>query len=95
MVEPRWTTSDQSVYVCYHPRRPEDWFAVRDEDEIPVAASRFLRDAWRGLGAVDIAGLQTDGRDLLRLVAFSAARGRRFCRDHRRVRAAAGGTIRP
>jgi ATP-dependent Clp protease ATP-binding subunit ClpC len=72
VVEPRWTTAETRVLLCYPPLRPADWFAVSDEDEVPAAAARVLKEAWRDLDEGQLAPLKTDGRDLLRLVAFSA-----------------------
>lgn len=72
IVEPRWTSEEDKVLVCYHPSRRSEWFPCPDEDQLREFAGLFFREAWQDLSDAELADLRTDSRDSLKVLAFDA-----------------------
>jgi ATP-dependent Clp protease ATP-binding subunit ClpC len=72
VVEPRASGDGRTIQIAYHPDRPTEWFVLDpvfgEEEQVNV----FFQHAWAELDADDVEELLTDGKDLIRAVAFSA-----------------------
>jgi len=73
IVEPRWVNEDEQIMMIYHPWRQDKWFPLRDAAELSEVAPRFFRHDWKDLADHAVDSLRTDGKDLLRVISFSAA----------------------
>ena len=70
VIEPRWISDDEQILVVYHPLRQAEWFPVADPALVPELAPHFFRHAWADV--VDVDGLASNAKDLLRTVSLSA-----------------------
>ncbi|MEO7095453.1 MAG: AAA family ATPase, partial [Polyangiales bacterium] len=72
IVEPRASGEGRTLQIAYHPDRPAEWFVLDpmlgEESQVNV----FFQHAWAALDADDVEELFTDGKDLIRGIAFSA-----------------------
>ena len=72
VLEPRELGSDRRVTIAYHPARQGEWFPIKDELPLEMQAESWYGKAWSGLDDAAIERLASNGKDLLRVVAFSA-----------------------
>jgi ATP-dependent Clp protease ATP-binding subunit ClpA/ATP-dependent Clp protease ATP-binding subunit ClpC len=70
IVEPRWVSVDRRMLIAYHPARQAEWFPVREDEPFDQQASLFLQKVWSELGDEEIAGLWSNGKDLLKVASF-------------------------
>jgi ATP-dependent Clp protease ATP-binding subunit ClpA/ATP-dependent Clp protease ATP-binding subunit ClpC len=72
VVETRARTSREALTLAYHPARQDEWFPVRDTQPLEAQAATFLASAWSELEPDAVADLQSDRKDCLRVVSFTA-----------------------
>ena len=70
VLEPRWINETEQITVVFHPLHEDEWFLVRDEDDLTSRAQQYLRHAWSGKDRLE--ELKSDGKDQLRSISFSA-----------------------
>ena len=70
ILDPRWRTPDERIVLAYHPTRPNDAIAVTDGD-LAKQLNPFFTEAWRDLEEATLTALQSDGRDVLKMVSMS------------------------
>jgi ATP-dependent Clp protease ATP-binding subunit ClpA/ATP-dependent Clp protease ATP-binding subunit ClpC len=70
IVEPRWVSAERRLLVAYHPARQTEWFPVREDEPFDQQAALFLQKAWADLLDEEIAGLWSNGKDLLKVASF-------------------------
>ncbi len=73
VVEPRWTSDDHQILVCYHPLRQHEWFPCPDEHEIAARAELYFREAWKAFNQPELEALKVRGVDTLRLFSLDAS----------------------
>ncbi|MBH23180.1 MAG: hypothetical protein CMH57_01720 [Myxococcales bacterium] len=72
VLEPRWINGEERRFVVYHPHRQGSWFPLERREELSSQAATFFQRDWVELDDEEIAELKTEGRDRLRIIAFSA-----------------------
>jgi ATP-dependent Clp protease ATP-binding subunit ClpC len=71
IVEPRLAGGDRRLLVAYHPDRQEEWFPVREAEELAAQAAPYFQERWAALDDAHLEALVTNGKDSLRVLAFS------------------------
>ncbi|HEY3450295.1 MAG TPA: AAA family ATPase [Myxococcales bacterium] len=71
VLETRWRTPSVPMTIAYHPERQDEWFPVRPDESLDVQAAAFFAHAWSDLEESEIAALQSDRKDGLRVVSFA------------------------
>ena len=56
--------------IAYHPERQDEWFPVRADEALDSQAAAYLAQCWSDLEESEIAALQSDRKDGLRVVSF-------------------------
>lgn len=72
VIEPRWTSQEDRILVCYHPLRPKEWFACSHESELTERAGLYFRLVWPELSDAALQALRSSGREVLKVIAFDA-----------------------
>jgi len=72
VIEPRMASDERMLNVVYHPHRQEDWFVWNPIDPLETQANAFFNHAFRKLGEEAVQDLLSEGKDLVRVLAFSA-----------------------
>jgi ATP-dependent Clp protease ATP-binding subunit ClpA/ATP-dependent Clp protease ATP-binding subunit ClpC len=72
ILEPRWASESQRVIVAYHPARQNEWFPVDEDQGLVEQAASFFAASWAELVDEQIDELWTDGKDLIKVVSFTA-----------------------
>jgi ATP-dependent Clp protease ATP-binding subunit ClpA/ATP-dependent Clp protease ATP-binding subunit ClpC len=72
VIEPRASGPERILQIAYHPERPTEWLAIDPSLGFDAQIEGFLQQAWAKLPDFQVEGLFTDGKDLLRAVAFTA-----------------------
>jgi ATP-dependent Clp protease ATP-binding subunit ClpA/ATP-dependent Clp protease ATP-binding subunit ClpC len=72
VVEPRDVGGDRRLLLAYHPERQDEWFPAQPYEDLGERASLYFAGAWAGLDEEALKALQSDGKDTLRILAFSA-----------------------
>jgi ATP-dependent Clp protease ATP-binding subunit ClpA/ATP-dependent Clp protease ATP-binding subunit ClpC len=73
VLEPHWASESRRLVVAYHPARQAEWFPLGEGSSLAEQATLFFTTAWAELDAAVIDELWSNGRDLVKLVSFSAA----------------------
>ncbi len=71
IVEPREAGDGARFVIAYHPARQSEWFPVREGQTLAEQAKAFFQKAWAGLDDEALGLLWSNGRDLLKILAFS------------------------
>ncbi|MGZ5970276.1 MAG: AAA family ATPase, partial [Polyangiales bacterium] len=72
VVEPRASGDGRTIQIAYHPERPAEWFVLDPLLGEESQVNAFFQHAWAKVDADDVEALLTDGKDLIRAIAFSA-----------------------
>jgi len=72
IVEPRAATSERNLEIAYHPDRQDEWFPVDPLLSLEDQANTWFQRAWGELTSDVVEDLWSDGKDLVRALAFSA-----------------------
>ena len=77
ILEPRWTTESNKVWVVYHPEAQEKWFLLQDEDKLIESATTFFQEAWAEHDDLSLQLLKSNEKDSVRILSISSPRRRR------------------
>jgi len=72
IVAPRWTSRAHRIEIAYHPRRQLEWFPVHDDVPIAELAAAYFQRAWADVDDEALSGYFTRGRDVVKVIAFTA-----------------------
>jgi ATP-dependent Clp protease ATP-binding subunit ClpA/ATP-dependent Clp protease ATP-binding subunit ClpC len=72
VVEPRDAGDERQILLSYHPERPDQWFPADPDEHLGERAGVYFAGVWAGFSDDELRALPTDGKDSLRMVAFSA-----------------------
>lgn len=72
ILEPRAATDERNLVVAYHPERQDDWFPYDPVLPLEDQACTWFQKAWAELSSGQMEDLWSDGKDLVRAIAFSA-----------------------
>ncbi|MEP7126031.1 MAG: AAA family ATPase, partial [Byssovorax sp.] len=72
IIEPRWASEDERVYIAYHPMRQEESLPIRLDLPLEDQLRPFFSKAWSGLDGDALGGLLTRGKERLDALSFSA-----------------------
>jgi ATP-dependent Clp protease ATP-binding subunit ClpC len=72
IVEPRAATAERNIEIGYHPERQDEWFPIDPVAPLEDQASTWFQRAWGELSVSTVDDLWSDGKDLVRALAFSA-----------------------
>jgi ATP-dependent Clp protease ATP-binding subunit ClpA/ATP-dependent Clp protease ATP-binding subunit ClpC len=72
IIEPRWASEEHRLLVAYHPLDQDHWFPVREEEPLDQQATLFLQKHWANLEEIELDARWSSGKDLLKIVSFSA-----------------------
>jgi ATP-dependent Clp protease ATP-binding subunit ClpA/ATP-dependent Clp protease ATP-binding subunit ClpC len=72
VVEPRHAGGERRIHLAYHPERQHEWFPADPYEPLSERAAIYFAGVWSGLTDEALRALVTDGKDSLRIVAFSA-----------------------
>ena len=73
ILEPRWTTESNKVWVVYHPEAQEKWFLLQDEDKLIESATTFFQEAWAEHDDLSLQLLKSNEKDSVRILSFQAS----------------------
>jgi ATP-dependent Clp protease ATP-binding subunit ClpA/ATP-dependent Clp protease ATP-binding subunit ClpC len=72
VLEPRWLNREARIQLVYHPERQQEWFPLEQDEQLDARAVLYFQRVWRDLDDDDIAALQTNGKDRIKVISFSA-----------------------
>lgn len=72
IIEPRWRGANERVEIAYHPIRQDDWFFVDPEEPFDDQVAHYFGSKWVDLPDEGIEALRTLGKDVVKIVSFSA-----------------------
>jgi ATP-dependent Clp protease ATP-binding subunit ClpA/ATP-dependent Clp protease ATP-binding subunit ClpC len=72
VIEPRWASEDERVFMAYHPSRQEESLPIRLDLPLDEQLRPFFAKAWAELDGDDLGGLLTRGKERLDALSFSA-----------------------
>jgi ATP-dependent Clp protease ATP-binding subunit ClpC len=79
LLEPRWANARREILAAYHPERQDEWFpvgtagATREPDPaLEEQAAAYFGQVWAELDEEELQALQSDGKDRLQAVSFTA-----------------------
>jgi ATP-dependent Clp protease ATP-binding subunit ClpC len=73
IIEPRWLSAAQRVNIGYHPLRQSEWFVVNETFGLQRSAELFFQKAWVSLPNHQIASLESNKQDRIKLLSFDFA----------------------
>jgi ATP-dependent Clp protease ATP-binding subunit ClpC len=71
VIEPHLASENEPFVIAYHPARQAEWFPVREEDVLAERAAAYFALAWADLDDEAVLRLTSDGRDSIKVLAFS------------------------
>jgi ATP-dependent Clp protease ATP-binding subunit ClpC len=72
VLEPRWASKQNRMVIAYHPLRQQEWFPVGEDEPLEAQASLFFQKAWVDLNDEAVAALESNKKDLIKTISFSA-----------------------
>lgn len=72
IIEPRAANPEHNILVAYHPNQQDAWFPYDPILPLEDQASTWFQKAWSDLSQMGLDDLWSDGKDLVRAIAFSA-----------------------
>jgi len=72
VIEPRWASEDERVFMAYHPSRQEESLPIRVDLPLDDQLRPFFAKAWAELTGDELGGLLTRGKERLDALSFSA-----------------------
>jgi ATP-dependent Clp protease ATP-binding subunit ClpC len=72
VIEPRWASEDERVFIAYHPARQEESLPIRLDAPLDEQLRPFFAKAWSELSGDELGGLLTRGKERLDALSFSA-----------------------
>lgn len=72
VIEPRWASEDERVFMAYHPARQEESLPIRLDLPLDEQLRPFFARAWAALDGDELGGLLTRGKERLDAISFSA-----------------------
>src|SRR5512132_227473 len=72
VIEPRWASEDERVFIAYHPARQEESLPIRRDVPRDEQLRPFFAKAWAALDGDELGGLLTRGKERLDAISFSA-----------------------
>jgi ATP-dependent Clp protease ATP-binding subunit ClpC len=72
VIEPRWASEDERVFMAYHPARQEESLPIRLDVPLEEQLRPFFAKAWAALDGDELGGLLTRGKERLDAISFSA-----------------------
>jgi ATP-dependent Clp protease ATP-binding subunit ClpA/ATP-dependent Clp protease ATP-binding subunit ClpC len=72
VLAPHWISDHERVDIAFHPFRPSESWPVRADMPLDEQAKIYFAEAWRNLPDGVITALWTQGKESLRMMAFSA-----------------------
>jgi ATP-dependent Clp protease ATP-binding subunit ClpC len=72
IVEPRWASEERRVQIAYHPSRQDEWLMLREDEPLDQQIALYFQKTWADLDDDLIEPLWSNGKDLLKVISFSA-----------------------
>lgn len=72
ILEQRRFSGTKTVTIAFHPHRQTEWFPVDEMENLSDAAHAYLSRTFASCSDSALEELKTDGKDLLKVIAFSA-----------------------
>ncbi len=72
VIEPRWASEDERVFMAYHPARQEESLPIRVDAPLEEQLRPYFAKAWAALDGDELGGLLARGKERLDAISFSA-----------------------
>lgn len=72
IIEPRSAGGERELLIAYHPKTPDLWFPVVEDEPLESQAARYFGAAWVDLEQDLLPHLTSNGKDRLTVLAFNA-----------------------